>query len=699
MSRSLSVLLLVSCATAPALDAGTPAPFPLFPPVADAPKAPPGPLVVTLPALVAGDVASITVAGLEPGERGHLVSSRWGLGSGPCLDVIGGLCLDVVGPIYYAGNAVADGAGTATVDVYLPPHLDGVELCFDGIARRDPGPSVKGTATCAVVGDGGGPVCVPEDEIWGDGLDQDCDGHDQVWAEWQTAWTTTCGREEDGPWHCVGIPSFNSALDLSDATVVEFAYGMVCKIDDVGDAYCDGSYTNPGLLYNAGPWVDIGAGMQSSVACFLDPAGGVACFGDDGGDGRLSPAAGTYTSVDTGQYHACGQHPDGTLSCWGASGGHWQDYDQVDGTPGTVFAQYSTGQRHNCAVTDAGAVSCWGRGVEGQTTVPPGTYSKVAAGNYHSCGLLTDGSITCWGTDNWLDAPFESPLGSDFVDVLSGPDHACGEHADGTLECWGNDQAGETVPPFHEEWTTLDLRKDGTDYCGVTVDGYADCGGVAYPRLVPDVPVLDISVQENSMCWVLADGTLACSGAIDAPPAGTFTEVDIDDYLGCARDGAGYLTCWDATADAPAEPVSTFAVGAGIACALTSADGTLSCWGPDPAVPSTPVGSGYLDVAAGNAHACAIDAAGELTCWGSNSAGQLDAPAGTWMQVGAGFETSCAVAVDGTVTCWGDDSRGVASDVPVEGVFVEVEVGNFSACARRPSGRVACWGGRGRPVP
>ncbi len=58
-------------------------------------------------------------------------------------------------------------------------------------------------------------------------------------------------------------------------------------------------------------------------------------------------------------------------------------------------------------------------------------------------------------------------------------------------------------------------------------------------------------------------------------------------------------------------------------------DNELACWGDDSeGQAEPPVGTAWIDVAAGDEHARALDAFGVVACWGLDDDGRLDAPQG-----------------------------------------------------------------------
>ena len=180
-------------------------------------------------------------------------------------------------------------------------------------------------------------------------------------------------------------------------------------------------------------------------------------------------------------------------------------------------------------------------------------------------------------------------------------------------------------------------------------------------------------------------------------------------------------------------------------CALDST-GTAYCWGLDTSgqlgnnsttqslVPVAVNTSGVLagktltQLAAGNAHVCAIDSTGTAYCWGSNGNGQLGINSTTRSlvpvavstsgvlsgvsitQITAGYGHTCAVGSSGAAYCWGANGNGqlgnsitTQSLVPVavstSGVLSGVSLTQVSAdqggqytCALASTGAAYCWG-------
>ncbi len=99
---------------------------------------------------------------------------------------------------------------------------------------------------------------------------------------------------------------------------------------------------------------------------------------------------------------------------------------------------------------------------------------------------------------------------------------------------------------------------------------------------------------------------------------------------------------------------------------------------------------GFIQVAAGENHTCALRGTGQVECWGDNDHGQLDAPEDVRFQhITSGWRFSCGIQTDGTLNCWGRNNHQQAD--PPDGTFQSLDAGWDHACAL--SGTTAtCWG-------
>jgi alpha-tubulin suppressor-like RCC1 family protein len=134
--------------------------------------------------------------------------------------------------------------------------------------------------------------------------------------------------------------------------------------------------------------------------------------------------------------------------------------------------------------------------------------------------------------------------------------------------------------------------------------------------------------------------------------------------------------------------------------------------------------SNVIDVSAGSAHTCAVDAGGAGYCWGLNRFGRLGdgtttdsalpvrvANLTTVERIDAGLQHTCALMSGKWVACWGNNSMGelgnrttVASSYAVRvsdlvGVSVLAVTGELSLwghnCAITDGGTASCWGYNG----
>jgi len=271
-----------------------------------------------------------------------------------------------------------------------------------------------------------------------------------------------------------------------------------------------------------------------------------------------------------------------------------QDND-CDGEEQCRFAQLGAGVWHICGLDSAGFIRCWGFDDAGQSSPPDGTFIDVSSGSRHGCSLDAGGSAHCWGLDDQgqVTAPATT-----FTDLSVGWFHSCGVTAGGVVECWGIDDGsefdhGQTAPTA----TLLNQISSGHYHtCGIDADGLAHCWG------------MDIYGQST-------------------PPTGTFTQISSGVWHTCGIDE----------------------------------DSLVHCWGRDNHGQSSPPGGSFVEVSSGQRHTCGIRTGGALECWGGNDYGQAVPPGGTFVHLSAGLNFACAVDGGGAVECWGADTYGQAS--------------------------------------
>ncbi len=356
----------------------------------------------------------------------------------------------------------------------------------------------------------------------------------------------------------------------------------------------------------------------------------------------------------------------------------------------------------------------------------PGCIVSVAAGGFHNCLVKRDGTTWCWGANqagqlgNGGFASSAVPrqviddMGhafGDVEDIDAGFDFTCARRSDHTLWCWGN---GRRV-------------------------GGGDVPDQPHPRQVQRADgVLDAVVQVSAgathACAVRDDHGVWCWGANDVAQLG---DGSVDEQLAATSVRWADRTVFDGAL--------LVAAGAGFTCA-SRAD-NVWCWGDNmfaqlgqpggPASSSSPVvalAAAVTAVAAGGAHACAVQTDDSAWCWGRADDGQIGeaglpgvgvAPVRVWSapdgapltsvaSVSAGEAHSCASTMDGHAHCWGAGDGGqLGQDVtsavtpvdvrtdggdPLTGVMAVVAgiddyhgAAGRHSCARQRDA-VWCWG-------
>jgi alpha-tubulin suppressor-like RCC1 family protein len=317
-----------------------------------------------------------------------------------------------------------------------------------------------------------------------------------------------------------------------------------------------------------------------------------------------------------------------------------------------------------CAVTSTGGVKCWGRDFGALPVDIAGLTSGVAAiavGPEHRCALTTVGGMKCWGDNTYGELGNTTPpLPSDVVDVMgltsgvaaiaAGWTHSCAVTTAGGVKCWGNGYMGQ-----------LGNNAAMTSQMPVDVQGLSSnmvsvaCG---------DAFTCARDAAGSLYCWG-EDGAYGNLGDSYAAGAGSLVPVDVLYITGsqllvtgtlhaCATTAAMGLECWgyggygalgdsftsNDSVPGPVQGLSSGVVAAGAGlqdtCAVTSA-GAVLCWGVNTQgqvgdnstmqrlvpVPVTGLSSGFVSVAVGDSHACALASTGAVWCWGFNVQGQL----------------------------------------------------------------------------
>jgi len=201
-------------------------------------------------------------------------------------------------------------------------------------------------------------------------------------------------------------------------------------------------------------------------------------------------------------------------------------------------------------------------------------------------------------------APTPVSADSDFASVSAGGFHACGIKRDGRLFCWGMNGSGELGVGDNEDRTTP--VQSGC------VDGECFDDWVA------------VAAGDFHTCAIRDSGELYCWGG------GLNGQLGIGATM--ERDSSRPLRV-----DAPPGRYRAVAGGSSHTCAIAE-DETLWCWGRNDqgqlgtgdlerrSVPTrirTPGGDGWIGLALGREHTCAVRADETLWCWGWNEDGQV----------------------------------------------------------------------------
>ena len=352
------------------------------------------------------------------------------------------------------------------------------------------------------------------------------------------------------------------------------------------------------------------------------------------------------TGITAGFEHTCARKSDGSVYCWGVNSS----------------GQIGVTSTANCiqAPNYNSPIPC----VDKPQLVIATGMSQVAAGDMHTCALTTSGGVQCWGDGSYGEvgdyynhpAPYTVTTNAVFSSIAAGGSTSCGISNSEAL-CWGEAPTGvflgvPKVPnAVNTIWPIAQSVAVGKQFACV---------------LLGSSPLIDVCLGNNASDQLGADATVNGTSVNHIVPSSMNLQTNGNVRIAAGRD----FHCVEHT-DGTVQCVGDNVAGElGLGFTSFREFSTLPVGGTQPMQ--------LHGVAAGWAHACALDAAGHAYCWGNGDSGQLgngisgsgyysskpqqvvgaNGVTPIFNALAAGAEHTCGIATDNYVYCWGDNTFG-----------------------------------------
>ena len=231
-----------------------------------------------------------------------------------------------------------------------------------------------------------------------------------------------------------------------------------------------------------------------------------------------------------------------------------------------------------------------------------------------------------------------------------------------------------------------------------------------FPDFVPlpdDAQFTQIAAGKWHACGLQADGTALCwgrniRGSLEQPGGNpSFTRISAGLNFTCGLRIDGAINCWGRNNAGQAAPPNgrfdEIAAGSAHACALD--DGALICWGgefPRGVAVTIQEVPPLSAIHAGEGFTCGLTPDADTACW-DNGRNELSITSGPFTSLGVGLHYVCAIRVDGSVFC--ERAHFLQSSQPPPTKFVQISGGWYHACGITETSDIECWGSGTRGAP